>query len=161
MKDFIDFWSINRWLCQYFLVVENDCRWVNQAIIVHPLAKTPYQSTDKFKYWHPDELHQWLQTLDTWTAEVCSFEQYWDSGKVCPAFKFKLFPCADGSYYAAYPVKEPRYYVRAFDFSPTLCSNARSPKERERETQQIWLDRGQWQIQFAARRLWTCLLHNY
>ncbi|MFN6538112.1 MAG: hypothetical protein RM021_017440 [Nostoc sp. EkiNYC01] len=158
--EFIDFWSVNRWLCQYLVVVEEDCCWVDRAIIVHPLAKTPYHSTEKFKYWHPDRLRNWLQMLDTWTADVCSFDQYWDSGKLCPSFEFKLFPCADGRYYAAYPTTEPKYYVAAFDFSPSLCSAKRSPEEREKETQQLWLNRGQQQISFAARRLWSCVLRN-
>ena len=155
--DFVDFWSINRWLCQYDIVIEDDCRWVNEARIIHPLAETPYRSTDIFKYWNPTKLHQYLLMLDSWTADVCSFEQYWSSGEPLPALEFKLFPCPDGRYYAGYPAIDPKYYVAAFDFSPRLCSNKRCPKERNEETQKIWLDRGQYQIANAAKSLWSCV----
>lgn len=160
-RDFVDFWSVNRWLCQYNIIIEDDgCCWVDEAVIVHPLAKPPYHSTEKFKYWHPDKLHLWLQLLDTWTADVCSFEQSWESGNICPAFEFKLFPCADGRYYAGYPAVEPKYYVAAFDFSPSLCSNKRSPAERVAETQQLWLLHVQSWTASTARRLWLNVLRE-
>lgn len=152
--NFVDFWSINRWLCQYDVVIEDGCHWVNESIIVHPLSKTPYHSTDIFKYWHPDKLHKYLQKLDEHTVGVCSFEQEW-----CPAFEFVLFPCPNGEFYAGYPLVNPKYYVRSFSFS-TWGFKGRTQQERDEQYGIWWLERGQWEIGFTARRLWSCVLRN-
>lgn len=157
---FVDFWSINRWLCQYEVITDGDGEWVDEAMIIHPLAETPYESTNIFRYWNPEKLDKYLNYLDSWTGDICSFGKDWGSGRTYPPIEFILFPCADGRYYAAYPTVEPKYYVRAFDFSPNLCSSKASAKARIEETGQLWLDRGQKEIDCAAWRLWSCVLRS-
>lgn len=158
-RDFVDFWSVNRWLCQYEIIIEDDYTWVNEAIIVHPLAETPYRSTSKFRYWHPDKMQSYLKNLDTWTVRLCSFEQQWKSGHICPAFEYVLFPCPDGYYYAGYPASEPKHYVRSICFSPYLIFSG-SWKEVREKWQWWYMDRGQWEIAFTAKRLWSCILRE-
>lgn len=157
MKDFKDFWSINRWLCQYNIISAQTGEYVDDCIIVSPTTQSPYQSTRCFQYWSVNELEIWLNHLDSNTITLCSLEQSWKSGEICPTLELLIFPCANGEWYAAYPHNNPQYFVRVCTFSPPSWYRDRNWRAK---LEKYLLENGQNYIASAARRIWLNILKD-
>lgn len=151
-SNFVDFWSKNRWLCQYQTFNDGGETYVWDAIVVDPLSKPPYHNTDRFRWWTLERMHQWMETLDSHTTMYCFIGQVTPHGNLYPKIRILMFPCPNGEWYAAYPVDEPKYYVRSHTFSPH--PSWRDPGYEDR-MHQDWLERGQEILSSTARRLWA------
>lgn len=138
-KLFVDFWSINRWLCQFdYFVDELGQKYVADTIIVHPNSVAPYEKSQKFKYWTVDQLSEYLNILDGLTNSLTCLPQTSACGKELAAMSIIIFPCPNEQWYAGYPADNPKYYV-------TLAQSSFEVSE--------WQVFSQSQLSSAARRL--------
>lgn len=111
MTEFKDFWSRNGWLCQCYYNREI----VTNTVCVPPLSKPPYHISDRYKNWTVEKLEKWVNHLDNSTLFITALPE-----ANFPALDLRLFPCADGNWYAAWPPmpeNQPgQLYVRIYTF---------------------------------------------
>lgn len=144
--EFTDFWSRNGWLCQYF----HRDGVVGESFIITPTIRPPYHSCDRLKGWTTEGLEHWLTELDEATLMITVFAQ-----EKVPALDLRVFPAADGFWYAAWPPlpqQQPdQIYARVCCFSPHPRLQSWDWEEKLEANR---LKNVQNQIALSARLIW-------
>ena len=137
--EFKDFWSINGWLCQYYF---DDNNMISEVNIVAPMD-VEQNLSDRFWGRKVAEFEQWLYKLDESTTRLSILPI-----EDIPELELRIFLCADGYIYAAYPASPPERPGQIYEL---VCL---FPRDRVRNHSHSDLGYTQQLIGDAGKRLW-------